>query len=98
MNTVLNFLNHHAITFNGSMVNVVTYDKETDTFTFTVGEDWDDFIQVERGSIGCANWDEDDLGDAFYIFIDTNQIHHIVRLYRKDSLDMMRDLKLILWD
>lgn len=93
MNKVLEILNHPGIliTFNGFLITKVTYDAETETFLFW----WHNTpIKVNAGSLMLASWDEDENDEQpFYIVIDEVNIHHIVKFFRNDSLDIMRDLK-----
>ena len=98
MNKVLEILNHPGIliTFNGSPITKVTYDAETETFLF-----WghNTPIKVSARFLMLASWDEDENDEPpfyeqpFYIVIDEANIHHIVKFYRNDSLNIMRDIE-----
>ena len=93
MNKVLEILNHPGIliTFNGFPIKTVTYVADTETFLFW----WHNVpIKVNADSLMLASWDEDENDEQpFYIVIDEANIHHIVKFYRNDSLNIMKEIK-----
>lgn len=94
MNKVLEILNHPGIliTFNGSPIKTVTYVADTETFLFWYHHG--ETVKVNMDSLMLASWDEDENDEQpFYIIIDEANIHHIVKFYRNDSLNIMRDIK-----
>jgi hypothetical protein len=89
--------NSATIIFNNVwVVRSVSYCELTDTFSFSFHNDDDNIIKVSRENIGFADWDEDESCQPFYIFIDTKSVHHFVRMYREDTLNIMHNIKQVL--
>ncbi|BBA65170.1 predicted ORF [Xanthomonas phage XacN1] len=83
-----------TIIVNGAtLVESVGYSDATDQIIFYVGEDNDSIIIFPRENFAVADWDEDHNDDSFYIVLDVEDIHHTMKLYRNDSLEIMRQLK-----
>lgn len=94
MDNILNILNHPGIliTFNGSPIKVVTFLADTETYLFWYHHG--ETVEVNSESLMFASWDEDENDEQpFYIVIDRSNIHHIVKFFRNDSLDIMMELK-----
>ena len=50
-------------------------------------------IAGQVGAAGVGAEDEDHNDDSFYIVLDNANIHHTMKFYRNDSLELMRQLK-----
>lgn len=86
-------LNSVTIIVNGAdIVERVGYADSTDELVFTLDEA-DRSIIFPRDSFAMADWDEDHNDDSFYIVLDNANIHHTMKFYRNDSLELMRQLK-----
>ncbi|QDJ96203.1 hypothetical protein Xoosp13_16 [Xanthomonas phage Xoo-sp13] len=93
---VLKLFNQFLIIMNGRTITGVAYvpSNECFMFNFDDGEDEDYFI-IPYDNIGVADWDEQDDTEAtaYYIFVDVHGVHHFVKFYRNDSLEIMRLIK-----
>lgn len=91
-NSAEGMLNDIHITFNDIVVDKVTFDSATETYSFHLKDGT--IVQVLRESIGFAHWDEDP--KFYYVFQDIRNVRHIVRMYHNDTMNLMRDVKNVL--
>lgn len=87
------FLNRddHVITVNGRKLVKVFYISALDKYSFHVPDNVN--YTFSRENILNALSDEGPDGIPFYIFIDTMNMHHIVKLYRIDSNAIMQHIR-----
>lgn len=93
-NAIAAYLNTVIIVVNGMhTVEEVAYADSTDEIVFKLGGESPKAIIFPRANFGMADWDEDHNDEAFYIVLDNEDIHHLMKFYRNDSLEIMRQLK-----
>lgn len=91
---VLDILNQHIIVANGFLMEGVHYAPSIESFVL-----WDSSgevnITIPYENLMMADWDaSDDEGkDQFITIVDVSGIHHLVKFYRNESVDIMRLVK-----
>lgn len=52
-----------------------------------------DYVIIPRETLACADWDEDHNDQPLYVVQDNMDVTHILKFYRNDSLEIMRQVK-----
>lgn len=88
-------LNTFVIELDGYFdVRRVDYADSTDEFVLTRANG--EFVIIKRDSLGMADWDEDHNDQPLYVVQDNTDVTHILKFYRNDSLEIMRQVKELL--
>ncbi len=98
---IVNLLNRYLIVANGFIISHVAYAPANQCFFFWYAGDDDSNIIIPRDNLGIADWDEEDESETrfdttFYTIVDAFDIHHLVKFYRNDSQEIMRQVKELL--
>ncbi len=95
---ILALLNKHIIVANGMVINNVTYARATECFMFWYGDN-DDNIVIHYNNMKHADWDAEDNSldyTRFFTIVDVRNQHHLFKFYRNDSVEIMRQVKVLL--
>lgn len=52
-----------------------------------------DGVIIPRTNLGVADWDEDHNDQPLYVVQDNQDVTHVLKFYRNDSLEIMRQVK-----
>lgn len=95
MKAITSILNDCLIIANlVNLIDNVEYDEDRKVFIFNSRSPDYGPIVINISDFMRADWDEDHRDEAFYMVQDIHGVTHLFRLYRNDSVTIMREAKL----
>lgn len=95
MKAITSILNDCLIIANlVNLIDNVEYDASRKVFIFNSRSPDYGPIVINISDFMHSDWDEDHRDEAFYMVQDIHEVTHLFRLYRNDSVTIMREAKL----